>query len=430
MATSGFAAEAQPVEQPAAADVPAGVIGYRVRLTQTFASSSAASAKVTALRAAGFSSRTWYRGWDGASQDRGKWTVNVLTIDPRTFAGELGASYGADLYDRELVSTMSAGLDATAAINAGFFVFSSASGAPGDPAGAAVYDGVLESEPVGDRPVLVLPHTGRGTNVVRPAWHGTITVESGHQSRGKQVHSLDGINRFPGLIRNCGGTGDLPTDAPLHDVTCTDPDELVAFTTAFDTQTPAGPGREVVVDRKDRVVHVAGQRGTSLHAGERSVQATGSASDQLAEVVVGDRLTIATDLTAGGKSLVRKNVSVVNGGPELVRGGRKHVTQRADGMVRDNDPSFAYGWALQRNPRTFAGVDGHGRTLLITVDGRQTGELGLSIDETAELALTLGLSNGINLDGGGSTAMVLNDQVVTSPSDGRERTIGDMIYVR
>jgi len=38
---------------------------------------------------------------------------------------------------------------------------------------------------------------------------------------------LDGIDRVPGLIRNCGGTrDDLPTDDPLHDFTCTDADEL------------------------------------------------------------------------------------------------------------------------------------------------------------------------------------------------------------
>ena len=43
--------------------------------------------------------------------------------------------------------------------------------------------------------------------------------------------ALDGIDRVPGLIRNCGGdTTDSPTDLPLHDVTCTDGSELVAFT--------------------------------------------------------------------------------------------------------------------------------------------------------------------------------------------------------
>jgi hypothetical protein len=42
---------------------------------------------------------------------------------------------------------------------------------------------------------------------------------------------LDGLNRVPGLIRNCGGTlDDLVTWRPLHDVTCTDDAELLQFT--------------------------------------------------------------------------------------------------------------------------------------------------------------------------------------------------------
>ncbi|MGI8418469.1 MAG: hypothetical protein ACR2P2_20180 [Nakamurella sp.] len=40
-------------------------------------------------------------------------------------------------------------------------------------------------------------------------------------------------------------------------------------------------------------------------------------------------------------------------------------------MMHATDPSFAYGWARQRNPRTFAGAGSKGRTVLVTVDGRQ-----------------------------------------------------------
>ena len=47
-------------------------------------------------------------------------------------------------------------------------------------------------------------------------------------------------------------------------MTCTDADELVLFTTAFGATTPTGPGAEAVLDRQDRVVRVAAQRGTPL----------------------------------------------------------------------------------------------------------------------------------------------------------------------
>ena len=67
------------------------------------------------------------------------------------------------------------------------------------------------------------------------------------------------MNRVPGLVRNCGGEpSDAPTALPLHDVTCTDASELVAFTPAYGPTTPAGPGVEVVLG-PDRVVRAVAQ---------------------------------------------------------------------------------------------------------------------------------------------------------------------------
>jgi exopolysaccharide biosynthesis protein len=76
-------------------------------------------------------------------------------------------------------------------------------------------------------------------------------------------------------------------------------------------------------------------------------------------------------------------------------------------MVHPRNPSFYDGWVHKRSPRTFAGVDAQGRTVLITADGRSTSSLGLGIAETAAVAKALGLRNAMNLDGGGSTTMVL-----------------------
>jgi exopolysaccharide biosynthesis protein len=71
---------------------------------------------------------------------------------------------------------------------------------------------------------------------------------------------------------------------------------------------------------------------------------------------------------------------------------------------------------VKRNPRTFAGVDAQGRTVLVTVDGRSTDDLGLSIPEAADVARSLGLVDAINLDGGGSTTMALGGQLISHPS--------------
>jgi hypothetical protein len=180
------------------------------------------------------------------------------------------------------------------------------------------------------------------------------------------------------------------------------------------------------------VVAVRPARGVSLTAGQRSVQATGNVADDLASVaVVGRRLRVVTRLEGRGQRLLRPGSGefVVNGGPELVRDAQVHVTPRRDGFVQPS-PSVYYGFSNQRNPRTFAGTDAHGRTLVATVDGRSTTSLGTSIVETAALARALGMRDALNLDGGGSTTMVVDGQVVNHPSDPTgERPVGDALLV-
>ncbi|WP_246092599.1 phosphodiester glycosidase family protein [Oryzihumus leptocrescens] len=426
LAAKGFPARVERVAQPQAADVPAGTLGYRVRLGSypTKAEADAANAR---LAAAGEHASSVYTGWDGKPTDRGPWHLKVVTLDPRAFHGTLGASYGPDLHDRETTSELSRDAGATVGVNAGFFVLDPTAGAPGDPAGVGVYRGQLLSEPTNGRPALVLHNDGSRTGVERLTWQGKVSVN------GRAVGRLDGVNRVPGLIRNCGGDAtDSPTALPLHDVTCTDESELVAFTSQFGTRTPSGPGREAVVDAHHVVRSVTAERGTALAPGLTTVQATGTSAEALAGVHVGDRLDVTAGLV-GGDGHVRatdRGTTIVNGGPQLMQGGQERITQQRDGMVHPGDPSFAYGWVVKRNPRTFAGVDAHGRTVIVTVDGRSTDDLGLSIPEAADVARSLGLVDAINLDGGGSTTMAVGGQVVNHPSDATgERPVGDALLV-
>ncbi|MFH5877423.1 phosphodiester glycosidase family protein [Arthrobacter sp. NA-172] len=121
---------------------------------------------------------------------------------------------------------------------------------------------------------------------------------------------------------------------------------------------------------------------------------------------------------------------MVNGGPLLVKNGSEDVTVKHDGMVHPNDGnSFYYGWVHKRNPRTFAGTDAQGRTLLVTADGRSTASLGLSLKEEADVAMSLGMVQAMNLDGGGSTTAVAGGKVLNSPSGGTERAVGDALVL-
>lgn len=425
--TAGYDPRVEPVDTPPTADYVGGRLGWRVRIGH-FDNRAESEALLTQLRSAGYVGANRFTGWDGASTDRGPWRLQVLTIDPHRFDGSLIASYGPDIEDRETTSALSQAVGATAAVNAGYFVLDPASGAPGDPAGVGVYGGKLLSETVGERPALVLSDDARDTTVERLHWTGTL-----HGRRGVRLN-LDGINRVPGLIRNCGGTADdLPTALALHDFTCTDGDELVAYTAQFGQMTPVGPGLEVILNRQHRVVSMRSPRGGPLLAGYQSVQATGSAVDQLRRVAaVGSPLTFSRKLVNQRGDVVKtpRSTSIVNGGPVLVRRGKVHVTPARDGFVRPTNPSFYYGFSSSRNPRTFAGVDASGRTILATADGRSTNSLGLSITETGAVAKALGMRSALNLDGGGSTTMVVGGRVTNQPSDATgERPVGDSLLI-
>lgn len=110
-----------------------------------------------------------------------------------------------------------------------------------------------------------------------------------------------------------------------------------------------------------------------------------------------------------------------------------HVIVREGQSVAEADSSFS----RTRHPRTAVGLDRENKTLiLVVVDGRRPGEsVGASLPELAELMKQLGCHSALNLDGGGSTEMVLRDpqsgslQVVNRPSDGRERAVANVLGI-
>ena len=122
--------------------------------------------------------------------------------------------------------------------------------------------------------------------------------------------------------------------------------------------------------------------------------------------------------------------TVVGGGPRLVRHGRS-IADSADALEGVFSKTFA-----GRNPRTGIGISRDSTLLyLVTVDGRQDASAGMSLVEFAYLMIQLGIYEGLNLDGGGSTAMIVNGRLMNSPSDKDksgafvERAVGNALLV-
>jgi len=123
----------------------------------------------------------------------------------------------------------------------------------------------------------------------------------------------------------------------------------------------------------------------------------------------------------------------IGGGPRIVRDGVPSIEHEQENL----SPAFA----TDRHPRTAIGFSRNEKTLfLVTVDGRQPGHsVGMSLQELAHLMTTKlqqfsksrdNAHQAINLDGGGSTTMVVRQQVVNRPSDQTgERPVANALLV-
>lgn len=103
-------------------------------------------------------------------------------------------------------------------------------------------------------------------------------------------------------------------------------------------------------------------------------------------------------------------VQVVGGFPELLHRGR-----RVGDLEVEANPAFA----ASRHPRTAVGVSLEDRRLWwIVVDGRQGAySTGMTLPELTALMEALGIEEGLNLDGGGSSVMLVRGRAVSRPSD-------------
>lgn len=106
----------------------------------------------------------------------------------------------------------------------------------------------------------------------------------------------------------------------------------------------------------------------------------------------------------------------VGGGPTLLRNGHVRLWGR---------PHDIGG----RQPRTAVGLCRGHEIVLLTIDGRSRGSVGATLSEEARYIKAMGAINAINLDGGGSTTMVVGGHVVNHPSDGAERAVSDALLV-
>lgn len=134
---------------------------------------------------------------------------------------------------------------------------------------------------------------------------------------------------------------------------------------------------------------------------------------------VGDELVISVRCAEGWEEVI----TAIGGGDVILENGAM-----PEGIIDDEHEKVS-------NPRTAVGVRADGSVVFYAVDGRSKSSRGLTETELAEVMAGLGCITALNLDGGGSTTVMVKysseaDCVyVNSPSDGRPRTVGNAVLL-
>ena len=151
------------------------------------------------------------------------------------------------------------------------------------------------------------------------------------------------------------------------------------------------------------------QASRAIPDGKAILWLKGTYANQTEWMTVGDVLDISFSLT-------------LNSGPQDVEihqliGGSNHIIMQ-NGQFKED-------WA-ERHPRTAIGFNADStRLYFVVVDGRHMTSVGVTLKEMKGIFDALGAVNAVNLDGGGSSCILVNDEVINHPSDGPVRAVGN-----
>ena len=285
---------------------------------------------------------------------------------------------GASVLERERPSRMASRKRAVLAVNGGFFA----------------YDGAAVGTVLVGGKWLRLPWQGRtavGFDKAGRARIGSLRTDA-------RVNFGDGTSV---IIRDLNGWPDAG--------------RVTALTSDFGKYYKLSPGEMALVVENGAVTSKPGGGGVNIPAKGFVLVASGGARPPLERVARGTRAKLSI------KPINWPTITTaLGGGPRLVRNGQIYVT--SEGFR----PDVLNG----TGPRTAFGIDKAGRYIILVADGRQGYySTGLTLQELAATMQKLGAVDAMNLDGGGSTALVVKGKVINRPSDGVERRVSNALLV-
>lgn len=326
-------------------------------------------------------------------------TVNTLTIDLnnphlRFYACHANDSTrGLERPSSVMLRKNAEGKNAFAAINGDFYTTTGVDA--GWTVNGQVTEGQLLRTPASDRP-LILFDAQYAPYADFVSFNGSVNIKG-------QSTAINGVN----VSR---GTNQLILYNQFHGIH--------SKTNDYGTEVVVGlkEGRWAINKPLIGVVKsvIKGKGSNPIAKGEIILSGHGTAQQILDNLISGDEISLSIELALKGQPTLNAQFEEMIGGDRLIL---------KDGIVQDND------WK-ELHPRTAIGYSkDKTKLVMVVVDGRSTTSSGFSTKQLAELIRLSGAEYALNLDGGGSSAMVVRDKVCNTPADGSERRVANSLVV-
>lgn len=329
-------------------------------------------------------------------------TVHLLRLDPSRVVIESALAHGK-VTGPEPVEGIAERAGALAAVNGGFFNVKN-----GDPTGVLKVRGELVSD--------YAPMRG-AVAIGAPSGRAPLDL------------LFDRVSARVSIRFKAGGRDwSIPVDGVD---TTRARGKLMLYTPAYDADTDtAGNGTEWVLDGSPlRVVDVQSNVGAARIPRTGVALSYGGLELPDALRALADGVTVVLETT--WKSASGQAEAALAGADHIVGGAG--LLRRAGEVVREwsAEGLKAESFIDVRHPRTMIGKDREGFIWLAAVDGRSQDSVGMTFADLERLAARLSLTDALNLDGGGSTTMVVKGRVINAPSDPTgPRPVSDAIVVR
>lgn len=327
--------------------------------------------------------------------------ISIATVDLRNPSVSLAAAshQGIVAGGDERLAAMGDRLHAELGINADYFDINES----GAPLNILAQNGRILHQP--DAAAAFVVQAGNRILMQPVVWHATVTSASG------TVHEVSAVNEWSSASALSLLTPELGRG-----------DASGAVEIVFTPQAASGDDQAQTFRVRTVVSNAANLAG--LNAGELALAARGAqAQGLLQDFSAGDSVTVQLTSDPPLPSIQM----AIGGGPVLLKDGA-YVSDPAAPAPEETNV---------RNPVTAAGIDAAGTMLwLVVVDGRAPGlSVGLTRPMLAALLQSLGASTAMAFDSGGSSEMAVRHlgdaglSVANTPSDGRERSIADGLFV-